>query len=306
MNKDFSVIVPVYNSVDSLEELFIRLKDFFEGIGKSYEVIFVEDGGTDGSWGLLKKMKKAHPLLIKAIKLDRNFGQHNATLCGFEFAIGKQIVTIDDDLQNPPEEIAKLIETAEKQHNAVTYGIYAKKQHSFARNVMSKSVKTSSKYFHHGSKNGSSFRLMDRKIVDKILNHRINFVFIDEIISWYTDNIGFVYVKHVKRKHHRSGYSSIGLFKLAANLTYFYSNIPLKIMVYSGFTISIISFLIAVKFIIQKLYYNVPLGYTSVIVTILFSTSIIVFSLGIIGGYLSRIQTIQNNKPSYHIDKILD
>ncbi|MDP2722970.1 MAG: glycosyltransferase family 2 protein [Bacteroidales bacterium] len=306
MNKDFSVVVPVYNSVDSLEELFNRLKVFFEGIGKSYEVIFVEDGGTDGSWELLKRLKESHPLLIKAIKLDRNFGQHNATLCGFEFAKGRQIVTIDDDLQNPPEEIAKLIETSDKQQNAVTYGIYTKKQHSFARNVLSKSVKTSSKYFHHGAENGSSFRLLDRKIVDQVLNHRINFVFIDEIISWYTDNIGFVFVKHVKRKHNSSGYSSIRLFKMAANLTYFYSNIPLKVMVYSGFIISFLSFLMAVKFIIQKLYYNVPLGYTSVIVTILFSTSIIVFSLGIIGGYLSRIQTIQNNKPSYHIDKVLD
>jgi undecaprenyl-phosphate 4-deoxy-4-formamido-L-arabinose transferase len=306
MTKDFSVVVPVYNSEDSLKELFVRLKAFFEKANKSYEVIFVEDGSRDGSWEVLKKLKDNYPEFIKAIKLDRNFGQHNATLCGFGFAKGNQIITIDDDLQNPPEEIAKLIETAEKEQSAMTYGIYTKKQHSFARNILSRTVRTSSKLFHNGAENGSSFRLLSRTMVDKILDHQTSFVFIDEIVYWYTDNIAFVLVDHKKRKNNQSGYNPFRLFMLAANLTYFYTNIPLKIMVYSGFIISFLSFLMAIKFIIQKIFFNVPLGYTSVIVTILFSTSIIVFSLGVIGGYLSRIQTVQNKKPPYHIKKVLD
>ncbi|PKP31704.1 MAG: hypothetical protein CVT99_08080 [Bacteroidetes bacterium HGW-Bacteroidetes-16] len=306
MTKDFSVVVPVFNSADSLTELFTRLKAFFEGQKKSFEVIFVEDGGDDGSWEVLGKLKENFPDLIKAIKLDRNFGQHNATLCGFGFAKGNQIVTIDDDLQHPPEEIIKLIHQAEKEQSVITYGIYSKKQHSFARNILSKSVKTSSKLFHNGAENGSSFRLIDRKIVQKVLDHQVSFVFIDEIIYWYTDKIAFVEVNHVKREHNQSGYNPMRLFMMAANLTYFYTNIPLKIMVYSGFIISFFSFITAIKFIIQKIFFNVPLGYTSVIVTILFSTSIIVFSLGVIGGYLSRIQTVQNKKPPYHISKVLD
>ena len=306
MTKDFSVVVPVYNSEGSLEELFNRTKAFFEGIDKRFEVVFVEDGGTDRSWEVLQALKGKFPELITAIKLDRNFGQHNATLCGFGFAKGNQIITIDDDLQNPPEEMIKLIQTAEKEQSTVTYGIYSKKQHSFARNAMSSTLKKTSKHIHHGAENGSSFRLLDRKIVEKILDHQVSFVFIDEIINWYTNNIAFVLVDHKKREQSQSGYSPFRLFKMATNLTYFYTNIPLKIMVYSGFIISFLSFLMAIKFIIQKLYYDVPLGYTSVIVTILFSTSIIVFSLGVIGGYLSRIQTVQNRKPPYHIDKVLD
>ncbi|MFA5419855.1 MAG: glycosyltransferase family 2 protein [Bacteroidales bacterium] len=306
MTKDFSVVVPVFNSADSLTELFTRLKAFFEGQKKSFEVIFVEDGGDDGSWEVLGKLKEHFPDLIKAIKLDRNFGQHNATMCGFGFAKGNQIVTIDDDLQHPPEEIIKLIHQAEKEQSVITYGIYSKKQHSFARNILSKSVKTSSKLFHNGAENGSSFRLIDRKIIQKVLDHQVSFVFIDEIIYWYTDKIAFVEVNHVKREHNQSGYNPMRLFMMAANLTYFYTNIPLKIMVYSGFIISFFSFITAIKFIIQKIFFNVPLGYTSVIVTILFSTSIIVFSLGVIGGYLSRIQTVQNKKPPYHISKVLD
>jgi undecaprenyl-phosphate 4-deoxy-4-formamido-L-arabinose transferase len=306
MTKDFSVVVPVFNSADSLTELFTRLKAFFEGQKKSFEVIFVEDGGDDRSWEVLGKLKENFPDLVKAIKLDRNFGQHNATLCGFGFAKGNQIITIDDDLQQPPEEIIKLIQKAEIEQSVITYGIYSKKQHSFARNLLSKSVKTSSKLFHNGAENGSSFRLIDRKIVQKVLDHQVSFVFIDEIIYWYTNKIAFVEVNHVKREHTKSGYNPLRLFMMAANLTYFYTNIPLKIMVYSGFIFSFISFVTAIKFIIQKIFFNVPLGYTSVIVTLLFSTSIIVFSLGVIGGYLSRIQTVQNKKPPYHISKVLD
>jgi len=306
MTKDFSVVVPVFNSAGSLTELFNRLKAFFEGQKKSFEVIFVEDGGDDRSWEVLGKLKENFPDLVKAIKLDRNFGQHNATLCGFGFAKGNQIITIDDDLQHPPEEIIKLIQKAEIEQSVITYGIYSKKQHSFARNILSKSVKTSSKLFHNGAENGSSFRLIDRKIVQKVLDHQVSFVFIDEIIYWYTDKIAFVEVNHVKREHTKSGYNPMRLFMMAANLTYFYTNIPLKIMVYSGFIISFFSFVTAIKFIIQKIFFNVPLGYTSVIVTILFSTSIIVFCLGVIGGYLSRIQTVQNKKPPYHISKVLD
>jgi len=303
---DFSVVVPVHNSEETLEELFSRLRVVFRELGNSFEVIFVEDGGNDNSWKVLKKLKKEFPDLVIAVKLNKNFGQHNATMCGFTFAKGNSIITIDDDLQNPPEEIKKLISTFNDNRSDVTYGIYTKKQHTFARNVMSKSVKKSSKIFMNGSGKGSSFRIINNSIVKRILNHNINFVFIDEVLQWYTGNISFVEVEHKKRLHNSSGYSSRKLFSLATNLTYYYTNIPLKIMVYGGLIISTLSFLLAMKFVIQKIFYDVPLGYTSVIVTVLFSTSIIVFSLGVIGGYLSRIQSVQNKKPPFHIEELLD
>lgn len=304
--KDFSVVVPVYNSEDTLEELFSGIKNVFEGMKKSFEVIFVEDGGTDSSWDVLKELKKKYPKIIKAIKLNKNFGQHNSTMCGFGFAKGENIITIDDDLQNPPEEITKLIETFQKNESDITYGIYTKKQHSHVRNFLSKSVKKSSKIFLKRTGDGSSFRIISRKIIKKIIIHNQNFIFIDEVLQWYTDNISFVVVEHKKRRNNKSGYNPRALIRLASNLTYYYTNIPLRMMVFSGLIISVASFLLAIKFIIQKIFFNVPLGYTSLIVVILFSTSIIVFSLGIIGGYLSRIHSVQNKKPNYNIDKVLD
>lgn len=303
---DYSVVVPVFNSADSLKELTQRLVKVFESISKTYEIIMVEDAGTDNSWQVIKDIKQQNPENIKAIKLNKNFGQHNATMCGFNFAKGDRIITIDDDLQNPPEEIHKLISTFEENDSDIAYGIYTKKQHDFARNVLSSTVKKTNKLFMKGSDKGSSFRLISSRIVKKLLEHQITFIFIDEVMQWYTDKISFVVVEHKKREHNKSGYSPMKLFKLASDLTYFYTNIPLKLMVYGGMIISFLTFLMAVKFVIQKIFFDVPLGYTSVIVAILFSTSIIVFSLGVIGGYLSRIQIVQNRKPQFEIDVVLD
>ncbi len=303
---DYSIVVPVYNSEQALPELLQRLRKVMEGLNKTYEIIFVEDCGPDNSWITLKKIREENPEIVKAIKLNRNFGQHSATMCGFTFAKGHRIITIDDDLQNPPEEIIKLINSFEENNSDITYGVYQKKQHNLQRNMISKSVKTANKLFMKGSGNGSSFRLLSRRVVDKLLEHNITFIFIDEVMQWYTDKISFVLVDHEKRRFNSSGYNSFKLFRLASNLAYFYTTIPLKMMVYGGMIISFLTFIMAIKFIIQKLFYDVPLGYTSVIVAILFSTSIIVFSLGVIGGYLSRIQVIQNKKPQFDIDEILD
>lgn len=302
----YSIVIPVFNSEHSLNELSDRIISFFSKRKENCELIFVEDCGNDSSWEIIKTLREKHPDKVKGIRLNKNYGQHNALLCGFSFATGDFIITIDDDLQNPPEEIAKLIEKFDETGSDVVYGIYSKKQHSIARNAMSKGVKKTSKVFMKGSGNGSSFRLIKRNIIEKVLEHNISFIFIDEVLQWYTNKIDFVTVEHVKRKYNTSGYSSFKLLKLGADLAYHYTNIPLKIMVYAGMIISIISFLLGLKFVVQKLIYDVPLGYTSMIVTILFSTSIIVFSLGVIGGYLSRIQNVQNKKPPFFIDEVLD
>ena len=303
---DFSVVVPVYNSERTLVELYTRIASVFQDINASYEVVFVEDNGGDNSWQVIKSLKKEFPEHVKAVKLNKNYGQHNAIMCGFAFSKGDKIITIDDDLQNPPEEIKKLVETHKVNNADITYGIYTKKQHDFARNVLSSAAKKSNKIFMKGTGKGSSFRILNHQIVNKLLEHNVTFIFIDEVVQWYTNKIGFVEVEHKKRLYNNSGYSTRKLFSLGSDLTYYYTNIPLKLMVYGGMIISFLSFLLALRFILQKLIFDVPLGYTSIIVAILFSTSIIVFSLGVIGGYLSRIQLTQNRKPQFHIDEVLD
>ncbi len=301
----YSVVVPVYNSEQSLEELFMGIDKAFEEIRESYEVIFVDDYSRDQSWKVICDLKARFPEQIKAIQLGKNFGQHNATICGFSFAKGEFVITIDDDLQTPPEEIIKLIRNYEPTYPDMIYGYYKQSKHSKMHRLGSTSLKRSSKLFRKTLDEGSSFRMLKADLAKKILEHQQNFIFIDEVMQWYTDEITLVEVRHETRKYAQSNYSSRSIFKLVGNILIYYTAIPLKLLVYGGFLISLFSLIYGLYFIVKKLFFNVPLGYTSLIVTILFSMSIILFALGVIGEYLSRIYNVQNKKPPYSIKKIL-
>jgi len=302
---DFSVIIPVFNSEGTLKELFEGIKNTFEDLGKSFEVIAVEDGSSDNSWKVLESIKEQHPTLITIIRFTKNYGQHNATLCGFDYSSGDLLVTIDDDLQIDPVEIKKLCTKYTESEADLIYGFYKKKKHSPFRNLGSKFLKKSSKQLFKAPGEGSSFRLIKKDLAKNIIQHLQHFVFIDELLLWYTDNIDFIEVRHEKRKHHKSGYSYFKLFKIFTNIIIYYTAVPLKIMTYGGFFLSLFSFLLGLRFILRKIFLNVELGFTSLIVTILFSTSLILFCLGIIGEYLRRIYTVQNKKPPYSIKKII-
>jgi len=303
---DYSIVVPVYNSCESLEELFQRIEKTMNGLEKSFEVIFVDDDSSDASWDKLEHIQRTNPDTVTAIRLARNFGQHNATICGIAQASGEFIITIDDDLQNPPEEIAKLVSTMQNRDADLVYGIYRKKQHSFIRNLGSSALKASSHRIYSTKGNGSSFRLMKSSLGKCLLNHQINFIYIDELFNWYTNHIEFVLVEHLKRPYQKSTYTSHSLFSMFSNLVIYYTAIPLRIMVYSGFISAFMSFIIGVWFIYRKIVHDVPLGFTALIVAISFSTSVILLSLGIIGEYLSRIYSVQNRKPPFAIKTLLN
>ncbi|MDO9510305.1 MAG: glycosyltransferase family 2 protein [Bacteroidales bacterium] len=304
---EYSVVIPVYNSQDSLEELFYEIKKVFTELSTSFEAIFVDDGSKDQSWEILQGLQQSNQGQVRIIKLARNFGQHNATLCGLTMTRGEKIITTDDDLQWPPSEIPKLIQAFKKSDADIIYGIPSSdKKHSGLRNSGSKILKSTSRKFRDTPGDGSSFRIMKREIAEKICEHRLHFIFIDEIILWYTEAVGFVSVEHHKRKHQKSGYTLSKLLGLTANLVVFYTGFPLKVLVYGGFFASFISFVFGVIYIIKKIFWDVPLGYTSMITAILFSTSIILFSLGIIGEYLRRMYVVQNRKPPYNIRRIIE
>lgn len=302
---DYSIVVPVYNSCESLEELYRRIGETMQKIDKTFEVIFVDDDSADKSWNTLESIQQANPEKVTAIRLARNFGQHNATLCGIAQARGAFIITIDDDLQNPPEEIIKLTEAMLDTDADLVYGIYSKKYHSMARNLGSGALKGWSRRIFKTKGNGSSFRLMKSSLAKNLLNHQINFIYIDELFNWYTNHIVFVLVDHQQRPYQQSTYTSRSLFSLLSNLVIYYTAMPLKMMVYGGFIIAFLSFLTGSKFIYNKLVHDVPLGFTALIVAVLFSTSVILLSLGVIGEYLSRIYMVQNRKPPFAIKTML-
>lgn len=302
---DYSVIVPVYNSSKSLIELYNQLSDTFAHIGKTYEVIFVDDDSNDNSWHILAELQQENPEKVIAIKLARNFGQHNATLCGIAAASSEYIITIDDDLQNPPSEIVKLIAKMQDTDADLVYGIYTQKHHSMVHNMGSAALKGSSRRMFQTKGAGSSFRLMKSALAKNLLNHQINFIYIDELFNWYTNHIEFATVEHQRRPYQQSNYTPRSLFSLLSNLVIYYTSIPLQLMVYGGFILSLISFFTGMVFIYRKIFHDVPLGFTAMIVAVLFSTSIILLALGVLGEYLSRIYNVQNHKPPYSIKTIL-
>ena len=203
---ELSVVIPVFNSADTLEELFLRIQKTAAEMAMTLEVIFVEDRGRDESWSKITALKQAFPDQVTAIRFSRNFGQNSATLCGMRFASGNYIVTIDDDLQTPPEEIPRLLDWMEAKKAEIVYGIYPQQAHTLFRNLGSKLIKKVFFSASGGIRIGSSFRLMTKSLIEKINQHQQDMLFIDQVVTWHTFDIAFVEVKHESRKKGKSGF----------------------------------------------------------------------------------------------------
>ena len=301
----YSIIIPAYNSSKTIDQLCNDIVAVFKSINKTFEIIIVNDGGGISTWQQIEEVYNKLDCKISIIRLSRNYGQHNATLCGIGNSIGEIIITIDDDLQVKPLEILKLIKEYDTETPDVVYGVFKRKKHSIIKNLGSTYIKKVSKYFMDSPGQGSSLRLFKRSLAIKILEHSQSFIYIDELLLWYTDNISFVEVEHEQFKNQKSRYSVLKLIFMTFNITTNYTALPLKIITYLGVISSIISFLLGGLFIYRKIVRDVPLGFTSVIVSVLFSASIVLFSLGILGQYIYKLYQSQNKKPTYSIKKKL-
>jgi undecaprenyl-phosphate 4-deoxy-4-formamido-L-arabinose transferase len=303
---DVSVIIPVYGSESSLRPLAARLLLVLEETGRSHEIIFVEDGGADGSWRILCELQARHPDRITAIQLMRNYGQHNALMCGFHQARGEFIVTMDDDLQNPPEEVPKLVEKLCSGDFDLIYGRYEFKKHSGWRNAGSLLVNTFYRTIFGNPIQVCSFRAIRRPLLATILSYDLNFTFVDGLLAWNTQRIGQVEVEHLPRSTGRSGYDLKKLVLLALNLFTNFSLLPLQIVSGCGFVVSAVGFLLALYYLIQSLLSNIVVpGYASIIIAVLIIGGTQLLALGIIGEYLGRLHLNVNRKPQYQIRKLV-
>jgi glycosyltransferase involved in cell wall biosynthesis len=300
----YSIVVPVYNSSESLAELTERTVTALTAY--SFEMIFIDDGSRDSSWKVLETLKQKYPGIVKAIKLQKNYGQHAALLCAFNYASGDFVITIDDDLQYAPEDIVKLIEKQKETDAEVVYAHLTHRQHPTFRKIGTQFMQQNNKLIEDMDVKGSSFRLIARDLIDKMTaNYRNSFLFIDEVLLWYTTRFAYVEVQHYPRKYGKTGYTIPKLMKIYFSMMTNYSAFPLKVMINIGFFFSILFFFIGIVFIYRKTVHNVPIGWTSTIVAIFFSTSIIMLCLGILGLYLFKIFLAQQNKPLYTIKQVL-
>lgn len=297
---EYSVVIPVYNSEGTLQELYRRLDDVFKSINDKYEIIFVDDSSLDNSWEVLKGLAKKHQN-VKIIQLMRNYGQHNALMCGFNYANGSYIITMDDDLQNPPEEIPKLINKI-KEELDVVYGIYESKKHNWFRNLGSKLIGLFYRKIYKLNNKISAFRIIRREIIENLTTYDKNFTFIDGLIPWYSSKIGFVITKHDMRKTGSSGYSFLKLVHLALNMYTNFSILPLRAASILGVIFSSIGFILGIYFIIKKAVVGVEVsGFTSLIVSVTIFSGVQLLTLGIIGEYIGRIALNINKMPQFKI-----
>lgn len=302
---EYSVVIPVYNSEKSLAELTKRIVAVFNNITLDYELLFVDDFSQDGSWNVLKKLKHEHSDTIRLFRLARNFGQHNATICGFHQARGQFIITMDDDLQQAPEDIPLLIDKQRESGANVVYGI-SNKNHPLYRQLGSHAYKTSAKYLHGAYGNGSSFRLIDHSLIDNLKSNMQQFNFIDEMLHWHTNFIECVAVSHSVRKYGRSNYSLKKLFTIASSNTLNYSNLPLRIMMYAGAGFSALFTFVGLYFIGKRVFFDVSVpGFTALIVSVSFSASLMLLCFGILGYYLKNILLRLNQQPAFFIKEEL-
>ncbi len=301
-NPELSIVIPVFNSESSLEDLCTGIEKHVTGI--SFEIILVDDGSKDASWKKIEELKQKFGSKLVGVRLSKNFGQHNAIVCGFSFARGSCVLTMDDDLQHPPSEIPKLIEKFKSSDADVVYGIYEVKQHSTLRNAGGSFARKSSKVVVGNFGTGSSFRLMKRSIADHVAYHKNHaHIFIDEILHWYTSRFEQVQVEHHERKIGTSGYTFRRLCGIYFDTIINYTAVPLRIMIWLGLFSSLFTFALGIRFVYRKFMYDVEPGFTAQIVTILFTASLLMFCMGIIGQYLYKIYNLQSRRPSYSIDR---
>jgi undecaprenyl-phosphate 4-deoxy-4-formamido-L-arabinose transferase len=296
---DLSIVIPVFQAEQSIESVVNELFEDPNLKALQWELVMVDDFSQDRSWNIINRLSKEHNNLL-GICLHKNCGQHTATFVGLKEAKGKYLLTLDDDGEHPIKEIPKMIEEIEKHSADVVYASPKKREKSKLRVILSQVFKASARLFSDGYGNGSSFRLIEKSIYSQIQKHRTPFVFIDEILAWYTKNVVFLPMEFRKAQK-VSTYKPKRLLSLFSDIMYTYSSFPAQFLTRVGFGGSIISLGFGVFFIIKKLFFKAQLGFTSIAVSILFSASIILLGLGIIAQYIYRQNRLLNEYPQYSI-----
>jgi undecaprenyl-phosphate 4-deoxy-4-formamido-L-arabinose transferase len=301
----YSVIIPVYNSEKTIGEVCRRVVETFSELPLSLEIVLVNDGSKDNSWEAIKRVKDQYPDHITGACLTKNFGQHKAILCGLNICKGDFAITIDDDLQHYPEDIPCMIEEQVRSKADLVYGIYLKKKHSRLRNIGSGMITKIFLNFATTPHQGSSFRLLSRHVIDRVKTYDSPFIFLDEIIAWHSRGNSFADIRHEDRVSGRSGYN---IFKLAAytiQIVVTYTTLPLRMITWFGLIAFFVCLCFVCYFIYQKYTYGAELGFTALIVSLFMSTGLILFSIGIIGEYISRLFVLQSRRPPFIIKEIL-
>jgi len=300
--KYISVVIPVYNEEDNLEELFSRLKKTMDERKYDWEVIFVNDGSRDNSSSILLRIFNQNPN-VKVIEFNRNYGQHSAVFAGFSEVDGEIVVVLDADLQNPPEEIPNLIKKMEEGYDVVS-GIRENRQDSWMRKipsfVMAKIISYATGVYMKDY--GTMLRAYRRDIIENVKQCQEISSYIPALANLFANKVTEIYCKHNPRHSGKSKYSIFKLIKLSFDFMTGFSSIPIHFVSFMGIIVSLIGFGFGVFLAIRRLIVGAEVEGVFTLFAILFIfVGIQIFSLGLIGEYIGRIYSEVRRRPRYFV-----
>lgn len=297
-----SVVVPVLNAERNLCELTQRLKAVLCAMGGDYEVILIDDGSHDGSWSLIDRLASADKG-IKGLRMMRNYGQHNALLCGLREAKFSITVTMDDDLQNPPEEIPKLLAALDGNLDVV-YGAPHKETHGVLRDLASQITKIAllKAMGARTARHVSAFRAFRTEVRQAFGDYRGPYVSLDVLLTWGAGRFGMVRVEHAPRVRGTSNYTVWKLLQHAMNMMTGFTTIPLQWATVMGLSFTVFGFLVLCLVLVRYLLEgDVAPGFPFLACLIAIFSGAQLFALGIFGEYLARIHLRTMDRPSYSV-----
>lgn len=302
----YSVVIPVYNSAAMLPELIERLDRFFAAHPYRHEYILVNDASPDGSWEVLCRLRSGRDDMT-LIDLMRNYGQHSAVFCGLEHATGDYVITMDDDLQNPPEEIIHLIRKAEEGYDAV-FGLFHVKMHHPVRRLGSQLVGwLNARLFGKPADLVlSNFRILRREVVDAMCEVRTSFPYIPGLILQAGHDFANVPVAHHPRPVGESNYGVRAVARLVWRIVFNYSAFPLRLLCGVGIVMACLSFLLGAYYLVRAIFFGTSApGWPTLIVLISFYQGLMLVIFAAVGEYLVRIVNDVSQTRSYRIRRQL-
>lgn len=302
-----SVVIPVYNSAASIRVLVDRLVEVMQRIHRPFEIVLVDDCSQDEVWSVLKKAKADHGDAVRIARLLTNSGQHNAILCGFSLVTGDVVVTMDDDLQNPPEEVPKLIEAIDQGYDLVI-GAYDSKKHNRWRNLGGRFVDFLQRRIFRLPRDFqlTSFRAMRRAVANRVGEMGGVFPYITSMAFSHASKYTNVAVRHEPRPFGKSNYGVKRSISLSANLIFHYSSYPLYFVGGLCFAALLFSMFFGGLVLIQALVFGsaVP-GWASTIVIVSFFNTLVLACLLVFGFYLSRFNhQLTRSRVNYTIEEL--
>ncbi len=301
-----SVVIPVYRGAGTIGRLVHAL---VACLGQRYplEIVLVNDGSPDNSAEVCRSLAGAFSF-VKFVNLSRNYGEHNAVMAGLHQATGQYVVVMDDDFQNPPDEVVKLVEEIDKGYDVV-FAQYAIKQHHVLRNLGSRLNDYAARVLLDKPRDLylASFKVLSRFVVDELVKYDGPYPYVDGLVLRLTRNYSRVLVAHEPRREGRSGYTLRKLVSLYLNMFTNFSILPLRLASCAGLVSSLLGLAMAVWFVVERVFDpTVPAGWASVIVSLFIIGGIQLFALGMIGEYLGRLFLKENGRPQFVVREKLN